>query len=335
MQQWIGLTIFAAFLQAVRTAAQKRLAERMSTWAATYVRALIGLPVMLAWLALLLGWTGAPLPSANAGFLALCFVTAVTQNIGTAALLALFRLKSFAAAGQLAKSDVILTALLGLPLGQWITAAGWLAIGLAGAGVVLISSAREVGGGTTAGERVSGEVAAGSCAGPASAASVRADEDAPAATLGWREMARAPAVRLGLLIGLMFAICNLALREASLALGEGDVLVRAALTVTVSTLMQVVLLGLWLGARETGTLAAIRRSLPLSLFVGVTSAIGSICWFAAFASTNAAYVRAVGQIEVAFSILLSLAYFRERLSPREWVGIALTVAGVLVLRVMG
>ncbi len=312
MQPWIALTIIAAFLQAVRTAAQKRLAERMSTWAATYVRALIGLPVMLAWLAFVVVWTGEPLPRAGAGFLALCLVTAVTQIVGTAALLALFRLKSFAAAGQLAKSDVILTALLGLPLGQWITVAGWLAIALAGAGVVLISSAR-------AAPSAEGKAAERHTAGP----------------LGWAELTRSPAMRLGLSVGLMFAICNLALREASLVLGEGHVLLRSGLTVTVSTLMQVVLLGAWLGLREAGTLTAVRAQLPLSLFVGVTSAVGSICWFAAFASANAAYVRAVGQIEVVFSILLSLAYFRERLVAREWLGIALTIAGVLVLRVMG
>lgn len=300
---WIWLTIFAALMQSVRTAAQKRLAERMSTWAATYVRALVGLPVMVAWLALLHGWTGEPLPRPTAAFLALSLITAVTQNIGTAALLSLFRLKSFAVANQLAKSDVILTALLGLALGQWITPAGWLAIGLAMAGVAVISSAR------------GGVAAAGATS-----------------NMTWAELVRSPALRIGLIVGLMFAICNLALREATLALPSGSVLARAGLTVVVSTLMQVLLLGTWLGRREPGALRVIVKSAGLSAFVGVTSAIGSICWFAAFASTNAGYVRAVGQIEVVFSVLLSLIYFRERLARREWVGIALTVAGVLVMR---
>lgn len=300
---WIWITIFAALMQSVRTAAQKRLAERMSTWAATYVRALVGLPVMLAWLALLLWLTGEPLPRPTAAFLALCLVTAVTQNIGTAALLSLFRLKSFAAANQLAKSDVVLTALLGLGLGQWITPAGWLAIGLATAGVAIISSAR------------SGAAVA----------------DVPT----WRELARSPALRMGLFVGFMFAICNLALREATLVLPAGSVLARAGVTVVVSTLMQVVPLGAWLGRREPGALRMISAHAGLSAFVGVTSALGSIAWFAAFASTNAGYVRAVGQIEVVFSVLLSLVYFRERLSGRDWLGIALTIAGVLVLRLAG
>lgn len=301
---WIWLTIFAALMQSVRTAAQKRLAERMSLWAATYVRALVGLPVMLAWLAGLLWWTGEPPPRPNAAFLVLCLVTAVTQNLGTALLLSLFRLKSFAAANQLAKSDVILTALLGLPLGQWITPAGWVAILLAMAGVAVISSARGAG-------------------------------DAGLGTMSWREIARAPVLRIGLGVGLMFAICNLALREATLSLETGSVLARAGVTVVVSTLLQVLLLGAWLGRREPGALGAILGHARLSAFVGVTSAVGSICWFAAFASTNAGYVRAVGQIEVVFSVLLSLVYFRERLTARDWLGIALTVAGILVLRLAG
>lgn len=294
---WIWITIFAAFMQSLRTAAQKRLAERMSTWAATYVRALVGLPVMVAWVGVLTAWTGEPLPWPTPGFLALSLVVAVTQNVATAMLLSLYRLKGFAAANQLAKSDVIFTALLGLPLGQWITPAGWAAIGLATAGVTVISSARAGGGG-----------------------------------MGWRELARSPALRIGLGVGLLFAICNQALREATLVLPSGSLPARAGLTVVVSTLLQVVLLGAWLGRREPGALGQIVRSARLSAFVGVTSALGSIAWFAAFASTNAGYVRAVGQIEVVFSVLLSLIYFRERLTGRDWLGIALTVAGVLVLR---
>jgi len=48
---WIIISIFAAFMQAVRTAAQKNLNQRMSNLGTTYVRSVFGLPLMLDLLA--------------------------------------------------------------------------------------------------------------------------------------------------------------------------------------------------------------------------------------------------------------------------------------------
>ena len=42
----------------------------------------------------------------------------------------------------------------------------------------------------------------------------------------------------------------------------------------------------------------------LCTFIGVTSAVGSICWFTAFALENASYVRSVGQVEAIFTLLM-------------------------------
>jgi drug/metabolite transporter (DMT)-like permease len=70
------------------------------------------------------------------------------------------------------------------------------------------------------------------------------------------------------------------------------------------------------------------------MFIGVTSTLGSIAWFTAFALQNASYVRAVGQVEVVFTLLISVLYFRERINPLELAGIAATVAGVLLFRLI-
>ena len=47
---WIPLSIFAALMQAVRTAAQKTLNQSMSTMGTTYVRSLFGMPALLVFL---------------------------------------------------------------------------------------------------------------------------------------------------------------------------------------------------------------------------------------------------------------------------------------------
>ena len=57
---WIVLAIFAALMQAVRTAAQRTLNQRMSTPATTYVRSLFGLPLMAIYLAAVLALEAAP-----------------------------------------------------------------------------------------------------------------------------------------------------------------------------------------------------------------------------------------------------------------------------------
>jgi drug/metabolite transporter (DMT)-like permease len=99
--------------------------------------------------------------------------------------------------------------------------------------------------------------------------------------------------------------------------------------------MQTVALGLWLGWKEPAVFSAIWPNRRIIGFIGLTSALGSIGWYTAFALQNASYVRAVGQIEVVFTLLVSWLYFRERLTALEYTGMAVTVAGVLMFRLAG
>lgn len=304
MQQgWIWLTVLAALMQAVRTAAQKVLAERISTMSATYVRALLGLPVMLVYLAVVTGFPSHALPPVGWDFLGSCLVAAATQNSGTAALLHLYKLRNFAVANQLARTNLVFTAVLGSAFfSEVISPLGWVAIGLTLSGAVALTFERQGLG----------------------LAHARAGS--------WRDLFDWPSVRTGLFIGLMFGVCNLAIREATLSLHTDDALVRGAVTVTTVTVLQVASLGLWLVLREPAFIAGIRNNLALSSFVGLTSALGSIGWFAAFAMTNASYVMAVGQIEVVFGLLISVLYFKERLTNLDFVGIAIVVSGIMLFR---
>jgi drug/metabolite transporter (DMT)-like permease len=59
--------------------------------------------------------------------------------------------------------------------------------------------------------------------------------------------------------------------------------------------------------------------------------LGSLGWFTAFALTNAAYVRALGQIELVFSYLSAVFFFRERVTRIEVIGIAMLVLGIVTL----
>ena len=58
---------------------------------------------------------------------------------------------------------------------------------------------------------------------------------------------------------------------------------------------------------------------------------GSFCWFTAFTLQNAAYVNALGQVELILSLFASVLVFRERVSRRELAGICVLGASILGL----
>jgi len=59
--------------------------------------------------------------------------------------------------------------------------------------------------------------------------------------------------------------------------------------------------------------------------------LGSLGWFTAFALQTAAYVKALGQVELVFTFLFSVFWLRERSSPKEIGGIALIVGSLLLI----
>ena len=55
------------------------------------------------------------------------------------------------------------------------------------------------------------------------------------------------------------------------------------------------------------------------------------CWFWAFTLQNAAYVKALGQVELLLSLLASVLFFKEKVSRREILGMSLLVLSILAL----
>ena len=68
-----------------------------------------------------------------------------------------------------------------------------------------------------------------------------------------------------------------------------------------------------------------------SAWVGTLSALGSACWFFAFAIAPVALVRSVGQVEIVFTLLFSRFYLKETLKPGDVAGLVLVVCGVLLI----
>jgi len=69
----------------------------------------------------------------------------------------------------------------------------------------------------------------------------------------------------------------------------------------------------------------------VALWVGLIGMVASTGWFSAMTLTSAAVVRAVGQVELLFTVLTSVWLLGERLRWREVLGILLVVTGILLL----
>lgn len=299
MQLWVIVTLAAAAVQTVRFMLQKQLrGAGLSTWAATFSRFAFAAPLACALSAGLLAGTGTALPAFPPLFWMYAILGGLSQIIATGATVALFSERNFAVGIAFTKSETLLAALFSaLILGEAVGVAGVLAIGLGALGVVVLSMP------VTAGQ-------------------------------GLRLINRAS--MLGLAAGLFFSLSAIGYRGATLQLDETGFFLRAALTLAAVTVMQAASMAVWLRLREPGALRQVAASWRKTALVGITGMLGSLGWFTALALQNAAYVRALGQVELAFSVLVAWFVLHEKASKREIVGIVLlavsVVAIVLVVR---
>jgi drug/metabolite transporter (DMT)-like permease len=294
---WIPITLFAAFMQNLRSVLQKHLKGRLSIGGASYVRFFYACPFALVYLVAVRKVGGLPIPAINGIFLLYCLLGGLCQIIFTVLLVHLFSFRNFAVGTTYSKTEIIQVALLGLVLlGDTINAAGSLAIAIGMIGILFLSVAHS--------------------------------------SVSWRALATGllekPSL-IGLLCGGCLSASVVFFRGAALALGEGEVMMRAALTLAVSLVMQTVIMGVYLLLREPGQMIAILRHWPPALAVGVSGFLASAGWFTAFTLQNAAYVRAVGQIELVFTFIASVLIFKERTTRLELLGIMLIVAAILIL----
>ncbi|QBY02524.1 DMT family transporter [Rhodophyticola sp. CCM32] len=295
MPFWIPVTIFAAFMQNLRFLLQRHLkVTTLSTGGATWARFLYSAPLVAVIVAVYSGVSDQALPAPDGWFWAFVISGGMAQMLATMCVVALFAHRNFAVGITLKKTEVILTALLGLAiLGEAISPPVIAAIALGFIGVLLLSDPPEAGG-----------------------------------ALPWKARVFNVASGYGLASGVLFGISAVGYRGASLSLPDGDVFLRASFTLAAATVVQTVTLGVWLAWREAGQIARVLASWRVSALVGLTSMFGSLAWFTAFTLQTAAYVKALGQIELVFTFLFSAFWLKEQSSPKEIWGIVLVVASI-------
>jgi drug/metabolite transporter (DMT)-like permease len=297
MPLWIPVTVSAALFQCWRTAMQQKLRHLLSVNGAGFVRFLYGGPTALVlFIGSLIG-TGLPVPQPNPAFLFHCAAGGLLQILATNLLILSFGYRNFAVGTAYSKTETAQSAIVALiVLHEVLKPVSWLGICIGLAGVMTLSLA-------------------GRGLRPA-------------------DLARAtvqPAALAGLGAGLLFAFTTVFIKLANQALTGPSLFVRALFVLVVTNTLQILMQGAYLAWREPRELLKAFTSWRSSAWVGTLSALGSACWFFAFAIAPVALVRSVGQVEIVFTLLFSRFYLKETLKGGDVAGLALVVCGVLLI----
>ena len=295
MEPWILITLGAAGAQTLRFMLQKHLKSiKLSTGGATFARFIYSAPLLAVIAISYATITGQGAPEVPAQFWPYMLAGGTSQILATMCVVALFAHRNFAVGITFKKTEVLLSALFGfIILGDVFT--GWaifaMCIGLAG--VLLLS-------------------------------------DPPGGIGPWHQRIfnRATALGLG---GIQFGISGHGYRAAPLSQGDGDVVYRAIITLAFVTIFQTLSMAAWLAWRERGQITAVIKAWRIAGLVGLTSMIGSICWFTAFTLQNAAYVFSVWHVELLFSLMFGSFVVGEKVTAREWQGLGLLTCSIIML----
>jgi len=209
----------------------------------------------------------------------------------------LFNFRNFAVGTTFSKTEVAQVAIFGLILlGDKITLTASIAIAISVAGVLIMSAGQ-----------------------------TKVTLSSLFTSLGEK------ATLLGLTCGAFLGLSVVFFRAAALSLEHGNFIMAACYTLAISVVLQTLMMGAYLLWKERQTLTDVLVCWRPASMVGLAGMLGSVGWFTAFTLQNAAYVRALGQIELLFTFLVTVFFFREKTTKLEVVGIILVVIGIVLL----
>ncbi|MES2661724.1 MAG: DMT family transporter [Pseudomonadota bacterium] len=293
---WILMTLMAAVCQTARTALQKQLKTELSDTASASTRFLFACPFAIIYLVVLLVVKDSTPFEFTTRFWIFTGITAISQIIATWALIAALSHAQFAVAVTYSKLEPVVIAVLGASFfAQPLNFLDWTSIVICIIGLLFLAQTPKV--------------------------------------IGQLANLRHRGALLGVLSAISFGISSLAVRESSHALQLADPLLPAAISLVCVLFIQLILTLGYLLIREPQQLKALQKNWKKATFVGLSGGIGSIGWFTAFSLQTVALVKVVGQVELIFAILLTHFLFKEKIRPREYMGMLCIVASVVIILV--
>ena len=297
---WIFAAIFAAACQTARSAFQKNMISKLGEYGAAYIRFCYALPfTSLIWLI----WISIPgnnIPDLSLYSLFLCLLGSIFQVLFTYVLMKVFAHKNFATGIAFSKAEVILIAFLEIIiLSVTFSTSIMLGIILGVISVLLLSYAK------------------------------KADSILKTFKLLINSILSVGTL-VGLLSGLLLAASVVTFRMSIISV-EAPLLDKSLFISFIAIVFQTILVGLYLVINKRDQFLAVIKYWKPSLPAGLSGTGATFGWFVAFGLTTAAEVRAVGQIELIFSILISVIFFKEKIKITELIGIILLGLSILII----
>ena len=291
---WIPITIIAAFSQNLRSIYQKKLQKNISNISSTYTRFLFGLPFVFIYFLFLYNYSNTTflVSNINLQFMFYCLIGGISQIIATFLLLKIFMTNNFSVATAYSKTEPIQAAFFGfILLSDPISFIGFIGI-LIGLIGIMITSTKNVD-----------------------------------LSINFFNLS----VFYGLLSGSLFGLAAVLFRGASHSLFSIDYILTSSFTLLIAIGIQTLILTIYILFKDIKQFYLLYLYWKDGLIVGFFGAFASICWFYAMSIQNVAYVRALGQIELIFTILASIFYFKEKIIKTEILGIMITLTGILII----
>ena len=294
---WVLITAIASLSQTLRSVFQKNLIEDVGVLASAYSRFIFALP-FVALLSILFLDTRELVILKNFSSTVWFFLIAasICQILFTIILIKLFTLRSFAIGVAFSKTEVIQTTLLEIIIvGFILTSQVLLAIIIGFIGMLFMSKQKLIG-------------------------------NVGYNTLFFKQVTLG--VSCGIFLGLSSVLYKVALDSVTSDLIYKKVLILSFLALA----FQSAIFGIYILVTE-GTQNALKLMLiwKRGLPVGFFACAATFCWFYAFSLVDATLVRAVGQLEIVFSVLISFIFYKERITGFELIGMSLITISILAL----
>lgn len=297
IELWVLLSVGGAFFQNLRSALQKHMKQYLSNTGATYVRFVYSLPFAVCYLLGLKYIGGYEFPNLNVMFFVYTILGSAAQILFTFLLVWLFSFRNFATGTIFSKTETVQVAILGLVLlGDRLNLGAVIAIFVSLIGVLALSFA---------------------------------DSKLTFKTLTASLLQKTTLI--GLLCGAALGASVIFFRGATLSLDGDGFLMKSAFALTIAVVIQTIVMGIYIVIKEPKQIKPLVANWRPALWVGVSATLASVFWFAAFTIQNASYVRAVGQIELVFTLIASAIIFKEKIQKKELFGIFCIICGIFIL----
>ncbi len=297
---WILAAIIAAALQTIRSAYQKKMIPQLGEFGATYIRFFYALPFTLLIFLFWFYFLKNEIPDLSLKAMLFCLFGAFCQVAFTLSLMIVFSFRNFAAGIAFSKTEVLIAAIVEIfLLNMYFLPVVNFGIFLGVFAVVFLSVAKQ----TT------------------NILDVLKKIYKSLFTFG---------TFLGLLTGMILAGSTLGYRMAIISVNS-PILDATIFLSAIAIVTQTIVVGIWLFLYKKEQLRAVIKYWKPSLPAGISGSGATAGWFIAFALASVAEVRAVGQVELIFSILVSIFVFKEKINKTELFGMMLLAISILIV----